>query len=492
MTEVDTSSYPKATLPVSPLDMAGKLGALQQQKLSIDQAKLDQANQGFTYLTRAMASIGPNPGPDWKQKYLEVGANAVKMGLVPEQQLQVWADRVNQAPDSTSFYQQTINAVQQHQQILQNYVGQNDTQDNGAITRQGVRKPAIYGGGFDASGGTQSFNQPPPTQPNVDTNRTLPNGQPNPNYGQPGIRGPAGPSGVYPAGGNSLPVAGPAGAAPAPALRPRGLPVERPPGAAVSGPTGATIKRGTEFNDRFAGEPSLATGLAPGVAGAIETVGKQSGQDYASDLTRAKNFQSDIYPMQKVLDIVKEEGPKAFGPGTEGLNAVKSALVTWLPNVDQKTIEGVSNYEQARKYLVQAARTAGNTGTNDQLAAAFEANPNVKMSGATIDTIVKSNLALRKMQHAQTLLFGQQNLPASEYSQWVAKNQNVLDPRAFGWDMMEAPAKAKLMTEFAKKDKGSGEWIAKDKAHEREFKKFEQSISFANDAGLIEPPGRKQ
>ena len=94
------------------------------------------------------------------------------------------------------------------------------------------------------------------------------------------------------------------------------------------------------------------------------------------------------------------------------------------------------------------------------------------------------------MQHAQTLLFGQQNLPPSEYSQWISKNQNVLDPRAFGFDIMDKDAKSKLLEGMAHKD-NSGNWIA-NKGKEKEFNKFEQSLSFANDAGLIEPPGRKQ
>ena len=105
MAEIDTSSYPKAAMPVSPLELAGKLGALQQQKLSIDQAKLDQANQGFTYLTRAMSSLGPNATKD---QYKEVGANAVKLGLVPENMLSVWNERVDSAPDSPTIFQTNI------------------------------------------------------------------------------------------------------------------------------------------------------------------------------------------------------------------------------------------------------------------------------------------------------------------------------------------------------------------------------------------------
>lgn len=470
MAEVDTSSYPKGALPVSPLEVAGKLGSLQQQKLSIDQAKLDQANQGLTYMTRAMGALGPDAPKD---AYIKAAADAVKLGLVPENQLQVFVQKAQAAPNSKAFYDEFMTTAASHQEQLNYHIGKNkDIEDNSTIY-SGVERPASKGGGFVPA--TKMAVQPPPTQQNVDTRQTLPNGQSNPNYGQPGIIGASAPSGVVPAG-PSLPVASPAGGPVAPQPRPRGLPVEPISKPAVSGPTGPTIQRGTEFDDRFRGGP-IATGLAPGVSGAIETVGKQSGQDYATDLTRAKTFQNDIYPMHRVLDILKEEGPKAFGPGTEGLNSVKSALVTWLPNVDQKTIDGVSNFEQAKKYLVQAARTAGNTGTNDQLAAAFEANPNVKMSGATIENVVKSNIALRRMQQAQTMLFGQQKLPPSEYSKWISENQNSLDPRAFGFDMMDATAKKKLIDSLGKDKKA--------------YQKFETSLQFAHDADLIEKPNRQ-
>jgi hypothetical protein len=472
MAEVDTSSYPKAALPVSPLEVAGKLGALQQQKLSIDQAKLDQANQGLTYLARAMSALGPNAT---KEQYKAAGDQVTRQLGLPPEKTAIWNEQVDAAPDGPTFFKRAMSQIGSHQEILNLNTGANADKSNGAVNYQGKVDPMT--GGFTPA--TEMPQQPPPTQANVDTRQMLPNGQPNPNYGQPGIIGAPAPSGVYPAR-QGLPVASPASAAPpaAPVAqpRPRGLPVQPLSKPSVSGPTGPTKQTGFDFNQRFAGEP-IATGLAPGISGAIATVGEQSGKDYAADLTRSKGFQADIYPMQRVLDIVKEEGPKAFGPGTEGLNAVKSALVTWLPNVDQKTIDGVSNYEQAKKYLVQAARTAGNTGTNDQLAAAFEANPNVKMSGATIESVVKSNIALRRMQQAQTLLFGQQNLPPSEYSKWISQNQNRLDPRAFGFDLMDATAKKKLIDSLSKDKKA--------------YQKFETSLQFAHDAELIDKPNRQ-
>jgi len=478
----DTSSYPRASLPVqqTPLQIAGQLGAIQQQKLSIDQAKLDQANQGFTYLTRAMSSLGPNATKD---QYKEVGANAVKLGLVPANMLNVWDERVDAAPDSPTFFNQVTNAVNSHQQILQNYKGTPSTVNDNANVYQGVTGglSGTSPGGFTPA--TQAPIQVPPTQPIVGNNNA------------PGIVG-APPAGVRPVRAG-LPVAAPAATAPAPvSTRPR-LPV------ATTGPTGPTVdatpSTPTTFANRFNGAfpNAITTGAAPGVAEAQGVVGAQSGKDFATDLTRAGGINAELQPDLAVLNIVKNKAPGDFGPGTDSLNQLKKIAVTWLPNVDPKIINSSFDYDTVKKYLVQGARAAGNTGTNDQLAAAFEANPNTTMNTATIENIVKSRVALKKMDAAQTLMFSQQKdkdgnpLPESQYSRWKAQNQNVLDPRAFGFDLMSPEAKTKLLTNIGKIDKGSGEWIAKDKDHQKEFNKFESSLSFANDAGLIAPPGRQ-
>jgi len=71
--------------------MAQKFGNLQQQSLQINQAKLDQANQALGYMTRAMGSLGPNATKD---DYAAVAQNAVKQGLVPQDQLNTYMERL--------------------------------------------------------------------------------------------------------------------------------------------------------------------------------------------------------------------------------------------------------------------------------------------------------------------------------------------------------------------------------------------------------------
>lgn len=473
--EADISHF-KQPLPVSPLDMAKNIAATRsavQQNIindiSIDKQKLELMNTQFGLMNNELANL-IDSGASKPQAAERMTKFATTLKLPPDV-VKHMMDELNAAPDVKTWATFAIRRGMDTMQKYNTQFGVNQDQTDNANNYQGVRASPEKGGGFTPT--TRMPVQLPPTTPSVDNQRMLPNGQPNPAYGQPGFVGPSGPPGVVPV----------------PRARP-GLPVQPPAAEApVSGPTGPTER--TDFDGRFgaAFPQKPVSGLAPGVAGAIAAVGEQSGKDYAVDLNRAKNFQSDLYPAQAALQGIKELGTQGVGPGTEPLNQIKSAIITWLPNADKKLIDEVGTFEQTRKYLTQIARSSGATGTNDQLAAAFEANPSIKMSNAATENVLKSVIALRKMQHAQTLLFGQQGLPPSEYSQWISKNQNVLDPRAFGFDIMDSGAKNKLLEGMASKDK-SGNWIAK-KGKEKEFQKFEQSLSFANDAGLIEPPGRR-
>ena len=470
--EAETSSY-NQPLPVSPLETVKNIAGLQQQQqqiqsgaIAIDKQKLDLMTQQFGLMNNELANLIDSGAT--KPQAAERMVRIAKTLNLPPAAVNHMMEELNQAPDVKTFAQFAIRRGMDTMQKYGVQLGANDTQSNGSTNYQGVRQSPEKGGGFVP--GTQSAVQPPPTQPTVNNN---PN---DPNYLQPGIVGPAAAPGFSPAQPR-LPVAPPApmAAAPMPVPRPRqaGMPVEPiAPLTPISGPSGPAA-----FNDRFgaAFPNSIPTGAAPGVSGAISAVREQSGKDYAVALQRAGNAQADLQPDLAVLDIVKGKAPGDFGPGTDAFNQLKKAAITWLPNVDAKLINDSSDYDTVKKYLVQGARAAGNTGTNDQLAAAFEANPNTTMNTATIESIVKTRVALKKMEAAQALLFEKENLPPSEFSKWKAKNQNILDPRAFGWDLMSNDAREKLVKRLNKK----------------EYQKLESSIQFAHDAQLIEPPARK-
>lgn len=485
MAEINTDSYLKpAALPQqkSLLDQVGQFQQLEAGKNVIEKQKLDLVNQRFKELSKGFVGLiaDKDLNEDKIRKYV---TDQVKLGYIPPEMA---AQTISQLPlnaDANTLRKHLEMNLQHAQTTMEalNYnFGINDTQNDGTTVTQGVRQSPAKGGGFVPA--TQQNLQLPPGTPNVDAE------------GQRGYVGPAGPAGVRPAAPMAVEGRGvPAAAAPSPA--PAAAPAQ-PPAPLEAGPINnpaiqgqssnfggrvlsANVEPPTTVSNRIdaAFPKRVITDLGPGVAEARGAVTSQSGKQFADELTKARNFKQDLYPAEAALKGVQELGEREVGPGTPTLNDLKSAIITWLPNADRAEVEKVGKFQETRKYLSQIARQSGNTGTNDQLAAAFEANPLITMSKAATENVLKSVIALRKMQHAQVLLAESEDVKPEDYSKWVAKNQNNFDARAFGFDIMSDEAKKKLVTELKKDPKA--------------LRKFEYTLQFAHDADLIAPPARK-
>lgn len=471
---VDTSSYLKpAALPQqkSLLDQVGQFQQLESGKNVIEKQKLDLVNQRFTELSKGFVNLiaDKDLNADKVKSYVD---NQVKLGYIPPEMAQVTISQLPANGDANTIrkhLEQQLQHAQTTMEALNYNFGVNDTQTDQSTTYQGVRLPPNKGGGFVPA--TQQANQLPPGTPNVDSE------------GQKGYVGPAAAPGVRPSG---MAVQPPTQPATPPDILPAG-PINSP---AIPGPSANFGGRVLSANVEPPNPPAtvssridaafpqrVVTDLAPGVMDARGAVTAQSGKDFATDLARAKNFKQDLYPAETALQGIKELGTNEVGPGTPWFNDLKSAIITWLPNADKSTIDKVGTFQETRKYLTQIARSSGNTGTNDQLAAAFAGNPDITMSKAATENVLKSVIALRKMQHAQTILAENEGVKPEGYSKWVAKNQNNFDARAFGFDLMSNDAKQKLVTELKKDPKA--------------LSKFEYSLKFAHDADLIAPPARK-
>ena len=218
MAEVDTSSYVKpAALPVqkSALEQAQQYGNIQQQQQQIQQGqnvldaqKMQNAHTALGHMIEAMGSLGPNAT---KEQYAAVAQNAVDQGLVPQQQENVFLQRLQLAKTPQEFYKQFMTSALDAKSQLDQHLGTNENQTNNQQTIAGVRNSPLMGGNFVPK--TTIQNQLPVGAPTVDTRRTLPDGSPNPGYNQPGYTGPqvvpnAGVTQVSP-NGAPLPVARP-------------------------------------------------------------------------------------------------------------------------------------------------------------------------------------------------------------------------------------------------------------------------------------------
>jgi hypothetical protein len=432
MPELDFSSYPRPAAPTSLLDNVQKLGSIQQQALGVNQQKLDQANQALGYMTRAMGSIGPN---GTKKDYLQVGQNAVKMGLVPQEMLNTYIERLTAAKTPQDFYNEVMTSAASHQETINYHLGQPGTMENGQTIQPTLTSPKP---GFGVrSSGPPIQRQIPPGAPTID-----------PNSGAGTLYG-AQPPDIAPGSG--------AVAAPPPV---GGLPVARSGAFPVPGNSnnfgGKIISTDESKPDTFANRfapRGPATSLPPGQAEAEQASGLGSGEQLAKARTAATGYQRDIFPLMQAIPALEKLGTKGTGPGTETINNIKSFILSNVPGVTEKSFEGLSDvasFDKVHKYLTDFVNQTGNSGTNDKLAAAFAGNPSTRISNAAAVDVAKSALALRNMQQAQLLEFEKQKLPANQFSKWVAKRTNELDPRAFGVHLMTADARKKLKERLKK------------------------------------------
>lgn len=357
MADVDTSSYPKAALPVSPLDVAGKLGGLQQQQqqiqsgaLTIDKQKLDLANQGVSYMTRAFAALGPDAP---KEEYLKVGQSATKLFNLPPQMLQEYKTKLDAAPTSKAFFDEIMSTAANHKEMLDYHIGNQQFLSNGQTT-QGFRAPGK--GGIAANTKPIQIQAPPTAEAIV------------PGTNEKAMLG-AQPPQVAPGSVSSIePLPLPA------------VPPQRRPDVSFTAPV---VKDNSRITPR-----GPITGLAPGVVAAqegetIESV-KQS-----NDLATAANEQKNAKALFGNLRVAL----KGFTPGpmADYKKLAKSFAISNLPIpeswqkeggfLDPKSIASQEEFGKVSQQILQSQfKALGGTGTNAALDSVSHTSPNELMS----------------------------------------------------------------------------------------------------------------
>lgn len=456
MAEVDTSSYPKPQPGKGLLDQVQQYQTIESNKISIEKQKLDQINQGYGYLIRELNSLPENATA---KDMMRVGQQAVKMKLIQPDMYATFASGIPQDPAKIKSYRDEVaGKLLSTQEAINFQYGNPQLVNQGAAlepTNISQRRNAIT----PAAGQPIPLQLPPTSQEIGPDNRTT-------------FRGVA-PS-FNPDGSTRAPM---------PQLRPR-LPVANPEGPitdpAIKGPSanfggnvlGATVENlpPANFNQRFAPAMRPVTAREPGAAEAEVATGAQSGQALAQARTRASSFSQDMFPVKEALNAVKTLGTKGTGPGTDTINQVKSFILSNIPGVAETDpgLASVTDFDKAKKYLVQIARSTGNSATNDQLAAAFSGNPNVGISNAATQDVLGSIYALRALDLAKTKAWEKQNLPDAQFTKFSSTWDNNIDPRAFGVQYMRPEAIIKLNKSLKGKDR----------------EKFNNSVQIARELGL--------
>lgn len=428
--EADTGSYNSQPLPVSPLDIAGKVGSLQQQKLQIDQSKLDQANQGLTYMTRAMGALGPNAP---KEAYIKAAEQAVQMGLVPANQLSVFEEKAASAKSSKDFYNEFMTTAADHQQQINYHIGRNADKGDGQFNYQGVERPAAQGGGFV-----------PATKMPVQ----IPTGTPN--YNQDNQQ-------------ELLPPAGPSGVVPVPRARPS-LPVERP----TTGVTGPTVDRTAEVPTTFTNrvEP-LKAGPSP-----LFPEGKEA---YTKAQLQASTRAQAIKPAIQALKLMPG---LATGPGTGQFNDLVAAAKAWGV-VDTKAENDPTVLRQEiEKKLAQyvGGNPIGQRSDAAQtLAEAGSPNPKKQILPALIN-LTRDAVALDRVQILKPNAF-----KGTDYQNYIKHEGNFpqsVDEKALTLDLMPTNEREALVKKMVTKYKNDPKNV--------EANKFLNTVKLAKEHGFFE------
>lgn len=446
MAEVDVSTYPRALPTASPLDIAGKLGGLEAQRVAIDTAKMEQANKALGFMTRAMGSLGPNASIN---DYIGVAQNAVKQGLVPQAQLNAFVERAQAAKSPQQFYNEFMTAAQGHQDQINYHLGQRVDVGNGQTVTPAVTsvKP-----GFGVKPvGLPVQQQAPPTTQTVDE------------QGQPRLLGPQ-------------PTQLPEGAVPANTGIPGQfrLPAERPQiaPARVSGPTGPTVDRTAETPTNFANRFPQPSGPATGASPLFEE-GKKA---YTTAQLKAGANAQAIKPAIQALKLMPG---LATGPGTAQWNDLVATAKAWgIVDTKAENDPTVMRQEVEKKLaqFVGSSPIGQRSDAAQTLAEAGSPNPKKQILPA-LQNLTRDAIALYRIEQIMPQAF-----KGRDYQNFI-KHQGTfpqtVDEKALTLDLLPEEERTKLVKKMAiQYEKGN----AREKA---EANKFKNTLTMAKEAGLF-------
>ncbi len=445
MAEVNTSIY--AIPPNNSLQQAGQAigaanaletnkllrGSQVQQQTQIDTSKLELAQKQLGAFRNLLAPLINKPDITHND-ISEIGIKAVQQKLATPQQVITELANLprNSSPQELQKYVQNL-YVQQ--------LGHSDQINMMLGTVQGVGGP----------GGTTLIQQPQlPNRPSRQVGQVasgLAPGQQvyNPatrqmelvTQGQPGTFQPS----RQPGGtGGGMPMVPGGGGPAAPGKLPQTTPGRLPAAAPL-------------------GEAEAATQTAAG-----------SGQSLQNEYGHSAQYAQQVFPLEQAIPALQRLGKTGTGPGTETINQIKSfAMSMGMPGVNEK---GIVDFDKAKKYLTDFVNQTGNSGTNDKLAAAFAGNPSVNISNAAAVDVAKAALALRRMREARLRAFDAKGLPEKDFSKFASQWNRDIDPRVFGFDLMNAKQRQAVLESLPKGKRD----------------KFMFDLQQAEEGGLLRPP----
>jgi len=452
MAEISTDSYPKpAALPTqkSVMDQVKGYGELEQQKLSIDAAKLKQINDQFGLINNELATLANNPNVTKDEAANRLTTLSKTFGFKPE----VTGHMLNElrtAPNVKTFAE---NALVRGMQTME-------------------KVNSLYGTPSMMTNQQQDFpvNVSPIrgiTPTGLPIQRQIPPGQPVINSeGRETLQGPTAP--VAPPGmrgGPGLPVAAPMAAPPnqnltAPNKTITGMTVEDVP-----------LTPNQVVTQRFPAPSGPAVGQPPGYAEGLKNLTADQ-QNASAKMLAAK-------PAIQALPLMLTPGFLS-GPITDQFTKVVAGLKsTGLINIADNADPTAIRQEVAKKLYayVSNSQAAARSDAAQTLKEAASPNPNVQILPALVK-LTKDAIALDRIEAAMPNAF-----KGKDYDNYIKHKGTFpqsVDEKAFTLDLETPEKSAAMVDDMAKKLQSKN---SRDRAN---AEKFFKSLRMAKEQGFYQ------
>jgi hypothetical protein len=207
------------------------------------------------------------------------------------------------------------------------------------------------------------------------------------------------------------------------------------------------------------GNGVVTPGLAPGVATAAEDMAAQNTKRSGALVDAAADSPTRVNVLDNIINLSKN-GVNS-GPTADWVNQVKGSVAD-LPGMGAWK-DDVTGFQELKKYMNQnglrAWQAAGGTGSDSQLSAAQQANPNDHMFPQAVQTMANwakaGELALQSKATAQDSWLARNNNNPQSQNQFESVWRQNYDPRIYQMKMMNPTQLQTFTSNMAPADKAS-------------------------------------